>query len=400
MTFAAMAMALLFAPPLHAQEEEGEVCPPGITVDLPIREIIVQGGATRTVLDMTVCNGTAEVQQVDIEFLGVPEGWVVGVREPFETFRITSLRLAAGAAKELELRPDAPSETESGTYSFTMRLSTPSGGTIEDVEIGVDVEAQEVVEYGGVLLQVTFPVLRGPSTSRFDFVVGVRNETGADGLFDLNATVPSGWDVFFTPATGAFQETTIFSTLGVRAGSTERMAVKVVPDPDTLPGLYPVRFVVGDQDAQDEITLTAAVTGIFEVAMTPGTGRLSIDATAGDREAIDIVLENLGTGILRQLALTSDTPEGWEVTFNPQGVDRLDPTDDPRVTVEVSITPTKDAIPGDYVVTLRTSSFEAGDVMDIRVTVGQSTTWGWLGVLILLIVFGSVAGLFWKLGRR
>ncbi len=146
MAFAAVATALLLAAPLHAQEEGGEVCLPGITLDLPIREIIVQAAATRTVLDMTVCNGTAEVQQVDIEFLGVPEGWVVGVREPFETFRITSLRLAAGAAKELELRPDAPSETESGIYTFILRLSTPSGETIEDVEIGVDVEAQEVVE--------------------------------------------------------------------------------------------------------------------------------------------------------------------------------------------------------------------------------------------------------------
>ncbi len=397
MTFAGVATVLLLATPLHAQEEE-VVCPPGVTLDLPIRGIIVQAAATRTVLDMTVCNGTAEVQQVDIEFLGVPEGWVVGVREPFETFRIRSLRLAAGAAKELELRPEAPSETESGTYTFTMRLSTPSGGTVEDVQLRVDVEAQAAVEAGSIALQATYPVLRGPSTSRLDFSIGVRNDTGVDGVFDLSANVPSGWDVYFTPAFGADRETTIISTLSIPFGVTQRVAVRVTPDRDTPPGVYPIVFFAGNEDVEEQMVLSAEVTGIFDVFLLPESGRLSIDANAGDREPMFMQVQNLGTGVLVQTALTADTPDGWEVTFDPTDIERLDPLVQQRV--EVGITPANDAIPGDYVVTIRAEGPEARDSLAIRVTVEQSTIWGWFGIGIVVVVLGGLVGLFVRLGRR
>ena len=397
MTFAVVGTVLLFATPLHAQEQ-GEACPAGVSVDLPIRGIHVQAEATRTVLDMTVCNGTAEAQQVDIEFVDVPEEWVVEVREPFETFRISSLFLSPGASKELELRPDPANDAPAGTYTFTMRLSTPSGGTIEEVELRVDVLARETVEAGGIALQATYPVLRGPSTSRFDFSVGVRNDTGSDGVFDLSANVPSGWDVFFTPAFGADRETTIISTLSIPFGVTQRVAVRVTPGRDTPPGEFPIVFFAGNEDVEEQMLPSAEVTGIFDIFLVPESGRLSIDASAGDREPMFIQVQNLGTGVLEQTSLVAEAPEGWEVTFDPTGIDRLDPLIQRRV--EVGTTPANDAIPGDYVVTIRAEGPEARDVINVRVTVEQSTIWGWFGIGIVVLVLGGLVGLFVRLGRR
>jgi uncharacterized membrane protein len=49
---------------------------------------------------------------------------------------------------------------------------------------------------------------------------------------------------------------------------------------------------------------------------------------------------------------------------------------------------------------LRSRNNEASSVADIRVTVEQSTIWGWLGLLLVIVVLASLGGLFWRLGRR
>jgi len=58
------------------------------------------------------------------------------------------------------------------------------------------------------------------------------------------------------------------------------------------------------------------------------------------------------------------------------------------------------AIPGDYEITLRGRSEDATDTVVLRVTVDQSTIWGWLGIVLVIAVLGALMGLFWKLGRR
>ena len=45
-------------------------------------------------------------------------------------------------------------------------------------------------------------------------------------------------------------------------------------------------------------------------------------------------------------------------------------------------------------------NIDAVDSLEVRVTVTQSTIWGWLGILIVIAVLGGLGGLFLKLGRR
>jgi len=49
---------------------------------------------------------------------------------------------------------------------------------------------------------------------------------------------------------------------------------------------------------------------------------------------------------------------------------------------------------------LTASGKEDRESMELRVTVGAPMTWGWIGVAIILVVIGSLLGLFAKLGRR
>ena len=70
------------------------------------------------------------------------------------------------------------------------------------------------------------------------------------------------------------------------------------------------------------------------------------------------------------------------------------------IDIPVTIIPTKDAIPGDYLITLRTIHPETTDFLEMRVTVAQSTIWGWLGIVLVFAVIGGLAGLYWRIGRR
>ncbi|MDA1035444.1 MAG: NEW3 domain-containing protein, partial [Chloroflexi bacterium] len=128
---------------------------------------------------------------------------------------------------------------------------------------------------------------------------------------------------------------------------------------------------------------------------------LSMGATAGEEASNVLRLTNYGTGNVKDIALDADAPPQWEVTF-PQFVDDTvgELPINQQIDVQVKITAPDDTIPGDYMVTLRGRSQDALGEVDIRVTVDQSTIWGWLGIVLVLLVVGGLLGVFWRLGRR
>jgi uncharacterized membrane protein len=70
------------------------------------------------------------------------------------------------------------------------------------------------------------------------------------------------------------------------------------------------------------------------------------------------------------------------------------------VTVTAHITPSGNAVAGDYMVTLSASTEDADESIDVRVTVETPLLWGLLGVLLIV---GTLAGLVWvfrRYGRR
>ena len=98
------------------------------------------------------------------------------------------------------------------------------------------------------------------------------------------------------------------------------------------------------------------------------------------------------------ITLLADAPQGWEVTFESSEVLPL-PVNN-QIDMPVTVIPAGDAIPGDYLVTLRANHIDASDTLELRVTVAQSTIWGWLGIVLVILVIGGLGALFWRLGRR
>jgi uncharacterized membrane protein len=85
--------------------------------------------------------------------------------------------------------------------------------------------------------------------------------------------------------------------------------------------------------------------------------------------------------------------------FNPDKIDSL--AIGARRDVDVAITPSAKAIAGDYMVSLTASADAAmGQSLDIRTTVVSPSSWGWVGVGIVVAVVAGLVYLFMRLGRR
>jgi uncharacterized membrane protein len=88
------------------------------------------------------------------------------------------------------------------------------------------------------------------------------------------------------------------------------------------------------------------------------------------------------------------------VTFDPATPITVPANDAEGVQVTAHLTPSGNAIAGDYVTTFRASSALANASTDIRVTIETSLLWGVVGLGLIALV---VLGLWWtfrRYGRR
>ena len=107
---------------------------------------------------------------------------------------------------------------------------------------------------------------------------------------------------------------------------------------------------------------------------------------------------NEGSADQKEVTFTSFKPENWEVSFDPETIEGLEPGDMKQV--EVTINPAREALVGDYSVAVNARTEEADDDIEFRVTVKAASAWGWIGVIIIVVVVVGLAVAFKRLGRR
>ena len=101
---------------------------------------------------------------------------------------------------------------------------------------------------------------------------------------------------------------------------------------------------------------------------------------------------------LENVNLTSTAPTGWNVSFDTPTIEVVEAGSTVEVTAHV--TPSEDALTGDYVLTMRASTSETSDSAEFRVSVETSMVWGVVAVVILAAVLGVIGWIFRKYGRR
>lgn len=385
--------AMLMAPlPLGAQEnpsaqQSAELSGFWLTTSWP--EMTIKPGETLTV-SLSLRNEKLPPQRATIEVSGVPEGWewslMGGGREvtaaivsPDSTERLT-----------LELTPPEDASTD-GEHAIEVRARTAA----ETVTLPLVVRLSETEEAAsGLSLEPELPALRGTARSTFSFKIKVKNEGAEDGLFNLTASVPAGFQTRFKKGYGSEEIT----GLPIAAGATETVTMEVIPSRGVAAGRYEAGFEVSGEGLSGTTQLSLDVTGEPQVAIVGPQERLSGEAVAGRESSFTFTLVNTGTASATDLELSATPPSGWTVEFEPKDVAQIAPNSTGEVNVK--ITPSEQAIAGDYMVSVRASNDTVSENVQFRVTVRTSTLWGAAGLGVIAVAALVLGGAVMRYGRR
>ncbi len=355
----------------------------GLTITTPFPAVVVEPGTTAS-FKLNIAVATAG--RVDLKAVGVPSGW---------TARFTGGGLVVDGAyvdpkttPDLTLAVEVPAGTTAGTTTITVQAT--SGSLSDSLPLSLRVADAAA---GAVTLTSDFPELRGPSSSSFTFNLTIHNDTAAEGTFSMNATGPAGWTVSAKPA-GQSQAT----STTVNAGSTASVTVSVTPAADAAAGTFPIQATVTGGSKTANADLQVVITGVYTMTVSTPNQVLSTSASAGSATSMQLVLTNTGTAPITAVTPSASSPSNWKVTFDPPTTASIAPNGTANVTMVM--TPTSDAIAGDYNVIVTATGAEANASTTIRVTVQTPQFWWIVGVVLIGATFAGLYWVFRTYGRR
>jgi uncharacterized membrane protein len=355
----------------------------GVTVTTPFPAIVAEPGSTAS-FKLSVSVDTA--RDVSLKADGVPDGWTARFRGGGLT--IDSAYVTPRDNPDITLDVEIPEGTAAGSTSI--RVTATGGGGTDVLPLTLRVADAAA---GDVTLTSDFPELRGASDTTFTFNVTLKNDTAAEVTYSMDATGPDGWTVDAKPS-GQAQAT----TLNVKAGSTGTITVTAKAPADAQADTYPIALKVSGGGKDADLALAVTITGTYTLTLSTPDQVLSTSANAGSTKDFQLVLTNTGSAPVSAVTLSSNAPTGWNVDFDPADVASVAPGT--PVTVTAKITPSGDAIAGDYDMTVTAKGTEATDDVQIRVRVETPQLWWIVGVALIVAVFAGLYWVFRKYGRR
>ncbi len=304
---------------------------------------------------------------------------------------ITELYIQQGLnTSAAKFQVTVPDEVEQGVYHITLHAN----GTTGSVSLPLSINVTETLS-GDSALVTEYAQQEGGSGTAFSFSTTIQNNTPMEQNFNLSAKAPDGWTVTFAPSSDA---KTQVAALSVAENDSQGLTISVTP-PDTIEaGSYdiPISAISATQTLSD--TLTVTITGKHDVSISTPSGRLSFDATANKETSVVLQVTNNGNVDLTNINLTSSLPADWTANFSESTIDLLEPGATKEITA--TVTPSKDSLSGDYLVTLTSANAETTDGAQFRVTVKTSTLWGFTGLAVIVVAGGCLYFVFRKYGRR
>ena len=343
-------------------------------------------------MDLTVENKGRRDEIVTVTLTSVPAGWKASIKGG--QFAVNGVPVASEKTRVLTFTAEPEKGLRPGTSTFQIDGATADQALAMSQKIVVTTEERKGPAGGDLQITTSYPVLRGPTDSSFEFSLEVNNKTDADRTVNLSAEPPKGWEVNIKPAYEAKQIT----SLRIRPQANQTVALEVKAPRDAQAGEYPVIFRASADTSQAEARLKVVLTGIYKLDAATPTGRLSLDAVVGRPSTTALLVKNSGSAPNRNIKLSAFAPENWKVEFTPETIEALEPG--ALRQVEVKITPAAQALVGDYSVALSADGEKSSKAVEMRVTAHAPATWGWIGVGIIVVVIGGLAGLFTWLGRR
>ena len=357
----------------------------GLEITTPFPGVAVAPGS-QVSFDLTVTSvRNAEVQ---LSVAGAPDGWSTSLLGGGNVVDSVSVGPDKDGAVRLDV--DVPAEA---TGTGEIRVTGRGGGATDVLTLSVRVDAEAA---GDITLTTSTPALTGAADTAFSFDLTFNNDTAQDVTLAVRASGPDpSWDVAAT-LTG---ETQAASTV-VEAGATQNVTVAVTAPENVEAATYPitVEATAGDRTVTSE--LSVEITGSYSMDVSTPDDRLSLSGSAGSATTQVFTITNTGTAPLTAVTLTASPPTNWEVTFEPESLASIDPDGTGEITA--TITPSSDAVAGDYLVTFNGAAAESGATgsAQIRFTVETSPLWAIIGLGIIALILAGLFYVFRTYGRR
>src|SRR5690606_14639528 len=174
------------------------------------------------------------------EVAGVPDDWQWALKGGNR--EVTAAIVSPDSTERLTLELTPPEDADSATeYQFEVRARTASQTVT--LPLVVRLSTSEEAASSGLTLEPELPALRGSARSTFSFKIRVKNEGTEDGLFNLAASVPPGFQTRFKKGYGSEEIT----GLPISAGSTETVTMEVIPSRAVSAGRYEAGFEVSGE---------------------------------------------------------------------------------------------------------------------------------------------------------
>jgi uncharacterized membrane protein len=387
---------VVFLTPFPASAKEKKYLPArAIAVYAQYTGIQISQGENVSV-DLTVANRGRHDENIILSLPTIPDGWKARIKT--YSFGVTGVHVESDKSKNLTLRAEPGPKIGPGIYRFVVEAQTSDKRLTSSCQVTITVKPKTGEKVSkGVNIISSYPVLRGPTDAKFEFSLEIENKLDKDSIFNLVATGPENWDINFKPA----YEQKFISSVRLKANQSQTVAVSVKPYPLAEPGKYSIRVKVSSPAAKAESILTVILTGTYKLELGTPNGLLSLNALRGKTTNFSMYIKNTGSAILNNITFLSFKPENWKVKFNPERIEALAPEELKQV--EVSVTPSDQALVGDYSLSLRAEAGnppKADKTIELRATVRASAFWGWIGMCIILFVLAGLVYLFIRLGRR
>ena len=282
-------------------------------------------------------------------------------------------------------------ETEAeGVYNVTLKAAGTDNKNLKStLNLSIKVAEEDL---GSSSFETQYNSQEGDSDTSFSFSSTIKNNTPNEQSYSFSSNAPQGWTVAFKASS------TQVAAVTVDARSSQSVTIEVAPPAYVEAGEYTIPVSASSATETLNCELEVVITGTYEVELATPSGRLSFDATANKKSAVTLNVTNSGNVDLTNLNLTSSAPSNWTVEFSEATIDLLEAGATKEVTAYV--TPAEDALSGDYSATIKVKNSESNDSAEFRITVRTETTWGVVGVAIIIAAAAVLGIIFKKYGRR
>ena len=339
-----------------------------------------------TTLNLTLHNYGLPPQLLKLSVTQAPKGWTTSFLG--DGVPVGEVAVNPDDSADISLQVQPPADAKAGDYNVTLLAL----GKNEQVKLPLTLTLAKLLP-PKLTLTSDLPALTGSPSTPFSFNVSLKNDSGTDTTANLQAQSDSGFQVKFESAGNEV------TSVPVAAGETQSLTVSVTPPSDAQGGDYQVQVKAVSDKAQAELPLKMTITGQPALSLSGQNGVLSARAAMGKDTPLELVVSNDGSAPADNVTLSATAPDGWKTTFTPETLPSVEPGQ--QQAVKLDLTPSNDAIAGDYVVSLKASSAAGlAQSADFRITTTTSTLWGIVAVVIiaaaLLVMGGAVA----RFGRR